>query len=231
MLLFLAGCGAKRNQLFGRHTVSYVASDFHRNYPYAIQPYDRLSIRIYGYPELSTDQISDRSGVEVATNGTVLLPLIGRIKVAGYSREVLEERLYRLYGDYLEKKPAIKVEILNQRLYVLGEVKNPGPVDLGKVRLLTPVEAIAHRGGLTDFAKRDRVMVIRGNRKQYKVALLDLTDMASYGKNSFALQPEDIIYVAHNRSKDFNLPLNGLGPSFSLISAIFNTVAMYKMVQ
>ncbi len=231
LLLFSGGCGSKQHQLFGKHTQSYISKDFYQTYPYQIQPFDRLSVRVYGYPELGTDNLYDKTGVQVASNGTVLLPLIGRLKVAGYSKEVLEEKLYHLYGEYLEKKPAVKVEILNQKVYVLGEVRNPGAIDMATVRALTPVKAISQRGGLSDFAKRDQVLVIRGNREHYKVAVLDLTDMAKFGENSLMLMPEDIVYVAHNKSKDFNLPLNGLQPSFSLISAIFNTVAMYKMVQ
>jgi polysaccharide export outer membrane protein len=226
----MSGCVSKTHQLFGKHTKSYISEDFNITYPYQIRPFDRLSILVYGYPQLSTVSAEDQRGVQVASNGTVLLPLLGRLKVAGYSKEVLEDKLYRLYGEYLEKRPAVKVEIFNQKVYVLGEVKNPGPIDLMTVQALTPIKAISERGGLSNFAKRDKVLVIRGTPKRYKVALLDLTDTAAFGKNNFILQPGDILYVAHNKSKDFSLPLNGLEPSFSLINAIFNSVAMYKMV-
>lgn len=230
-LLVLSACSGKQHQLFGKHADTYISKDFYQTLPYQIQPFDRISVLVYGYPELSTAQAFDKEGVQVASNGTVLLPLLGRIKVAGYSKEVLEERLYRLYGEYLEKKPVVKVEILNLKTYVLGEVRNPGPIDMMHVKALTPAKAIAQRGGMSDFAKRERVLVIRGTKEHYKVAVLDLTDMSKFKENNFILQPEDIIYVAHNRSKDFNLPLNGLQPTFSLISAIFNTVAMYKLAQ
>lgn len=230
-LLSMTGCMQKRHQLFTQHAKPYVVDHFDRTYPYRIRPYDRLMIRVFEYPELSTHTEEDKEGVQVASNGTVLLPLLGRVKVAGYSTEVLEERLHRLYSEYLEKRPAVKVEVLNQRVYVLGEVKNPGSVDMRSFGRLTPLQAISERGGLNDFAKRDRVLVIRGTRQNYKVAMLDLTDMSQMDKNNMQLAPEDIVYVAHNSSKDLNLPLNGLEPTFSLISAIFNTVALYQLVK
>jgi len=169
------------------------------------------------------------NGIEVTSRGTVMLPLVGRIRVAGLTKEMLENRLYRLYGEYLENSPAVKVEVLNKKVYVLGEVKNPGALAYDRQSFLTPLKAIAQRGGLTDTAKRGEVLIVRGDRKKYDVAVLDLTDMRSLAQNNIVLQPEDIVYVAHNGIKDLNLPLNGMDPSLSLINTIFNSIAIYSV--
>ncbi len=208
-----------------------MSENFYKSREYRIKPHDRISVFVYQYPELGTfrEGLQRDNGVEVTSRGTVLLPLVGRIRVAGLTKEALEERLYKLYSRYLENSPAVRVEVLNKRVYVMGEVKNPGALEFDRQSFLTPVKAIAQRGGLTDTAKRTQVLIVRGNRKKYDIAVLDLTDMESMAQNNIILQPEDIVYVAHSSVKDMNLPLNGMDPSLSLINTIFNSVAIYSV--
>jgi len=228
----IGGCASKKHQLFSKHRAPVVTKGFYKIRDYRIKPHDRISVMVYQYPELGTTTQSGTqrdNGIEVTSRGTVMLPLLGRIRVAGLTKEVLEDRLYRLYGEYLENSPAVKVEVLNKKVYVLGEVKNPGALAYDRQSFLTPLKAIAQRGGLTDAAKRGEVLIVRGDRKKYDIAVLDLTDMRSLSQNNIVLQPEDIVYVAHNNIKDLNLPLNGMDPSLSLINTIFNSIAIYSV--
>ncbi len=232
LLVFgIGGCSSDRHQLFSKHRTTIVTKGFYKQRDYIIKSHDRISIRIYQYPELGTDRGGTQrdNGIEVTSRGTILLPLLGRIKVAGMTKEMLEDKLYRLYGRYLENTPAVKVEVLNKKVYVLGEVKTPGALEYDRQSFLTPLKAIAQRGGLTDTAKRTQVLIVRGNRKNYDVAVLDLTDMQSLVQHNIVLQPEDIVYVSHNSVKDVSLPLNGMDPSLSLINTIFNSVAIYSV--
>ncbi len=231
LLLLLTGCSSKTHQLFSKHHPAYVTEGFFQKRDYVIKPHDRISIFVYQYPELGTYRpgISNDNGIEVTSGGTVLLPLVGRIKVAGMTKEQLEDRLFRLYSRYLENSPAVRVEVLNQKVYVMGEVANPGALAYDKNAFLTPLKAIAQRGGLTDFADRTKVLIVRGNRHDYDLAVLDLTDMRSIAKYNIILQPEDIIYVAHNNVKDANMPFNGMEPSLSLINTLFNSIAIYSV--
>ncbi len=231
LLFSIGGCSSKKHQLFSKHRTPVVTKGFYQQRDYVIKPHDRISILVYQYPELGTyrDGMQRDNGIEVTSRGTILLPLVGRIKVAGMTKEMLEDKLYRLYGEYLENSPAVKVDVLNKKVYVIGEVKNPGALEYDRQSFLTPLKAIAQRGGLTDTAKRSQVLIVRGNRKKYDVAVLDLTDMQSLAHYNIVLQPEDIVYVAHNSIKDINLPLNGMAPSLSLINTIFNSVAIYSV--
>jgi len=234
LLLFIVGfngCSSKKHQLFSKHRALYVTKNFHSQRDYRIKPHDRISVMVYQNPELGTARGGTQrdNGIEVTSKGTVLLPLVGRIRVAGMTKEMLEDKLFRLYGEYLENAPAVKVEVLNKKVYVLGEVKNPGAIEYDKNAFLTPLKAIAQRGGLADTAKRTQVVVVRGNRKKYDIAVLDLTDMQSLSKYNLTLQPEDIVYVPHNKVKDWNLPLTGMDPSLSLINTIFNSIAIYSV--
>lgn len=227
----VSGCSSKKYQLFNKHRTHYISDGFNQKRDYLIKPHDRISIFVYQYPELGTFRpgVAEDKGIEVTSGGTVLLPLVGRIKVAGLTKEQLEDRLFRLYSKYLENAPAVRVEVLNQKVYVLGEVANPGALEYDKQSFLTPLKAIAQRGGLTDFAKRSQVLIVRGTKEDYKIAILDLTDLDSLRKYNIVLQPEDIVYIAHNSVKDVNLPFNGMEPSLSLINTLFNSIAIYSV--
>ncbi len=228
----MGGCSGKKHQLFQKdETVRNADEFFTTQKRYIIKPHDRLSIIFFEYPELSTknkNQSENDIGIEVASDGTVMMPIIGKVLVAGRTKEEVVDILYKKYSDYLEK-PALRVEILNQKIYVLGEVKNPGVVEMMKFRSLTPLKAIIQRGGLTDAAQRDKVKIVRGTRARYTVLDIDLTNLNSVKDNDINLLPDDIIYVPHNGVKDFNLPLNGADPSLSWINTIFNSLTVYQV--
>jgi polysaccharide export outer membrane protein len=232
LVILFGGCTGKKHELF------YKNSQFEQynnvssvNYKYKIRAHDRLSIIFFEYPELSTKSkdISESDvGIEVHSDGTIVMPLIGRVVVAGMSKEMVVDTLYKRYSSYLEK-PALRVEILNQKVYVLGEVKNPGAIEMLKYRTLTPMKAIIERGGLTDFAQRDVIKVVRGTRDHYQIIHIDLTDMQSIRAHNINLLPDDIVYVAHNNVKDFNLPLSGADASLSWINTLFSTLMLYQV--
>ncbi len=230
--LLLGGCSGKKHQLFQKKETTQKEDNFFVTQKrYIIKPHDRLSIIFFEYPELSTknkDQSESDIGIEVASDGTVMLPIVGKVLVAGRTKEDVVDLLYKKYSDYLEK-PALRVEILNQKVYVLGEVKNPGIVEMMKFRSLTPLKAIVQRGGLTDFAQRNRVKIVRGTRAHYTVLDIDLTNLNNIKDNNINLLPDDIIYVPHNGVKDFNLPLSGADPSLNWINTIFNSLTMYQV--
>lgn len=78
--------------------------------------------------------------------------------------------------------------------YVLGAVENPG------VQGLTPdasvVSAISRRGGLSDRAWPDRVLVVRGSFDKPETFIVNVKDILAAKEKDFKLQPKDIVYVA-----------------------------------
>jgi len=78
--------------------------------------------------------------------------------------------------------------------YVLGAVVNPG------VQGLTPdasvVSAISRRGGLTDRAWTDRVLVVRGSFTKPETFVVNLKNVLAAKEGDFKLQPKDIVFVS-----------------------------------
>jgi len=83
---------------------------------------------------------------------------------------------------------------VNNDYYVLGAVVNPG------VQGLTPdatvVAAISRRGGLTDRAWTDRVLVVRGSLSNPQTFVIPLKDILAAKSTDFKLQPKDIVYIS-----------------------------------
>lgn len=233
--LFLLSCSGHQNQLFDKDVAIKTPANppmLYSKRVYKIARGDRLSIRFYNYPELSTTSKENQHedvGVEVGSDGCIVLPLVKRLRVVGMTKGQLQSYLYRKYSPYLQD-PTLKVEILNKRIYVLGEVKNPGSLDCIRYQGITPLKAIIQRGGLSKYANPHAIKVLRGDRRNYKLMSIDLTNMASVRARNIVLQPDDIVYVPHNKAKDFNMPINGVSPTLSIINTIFNSVMTYKAV-
>ncbi len=197
--------------------------------PITIKPHDRLSLLFFEYPELSTrSKESPDNGIEVMDDGTVLLPIIGKIQVAGLTIKSLRDKLYSRYSAYLEN-PALSIDILNRKIYVIGEVKQPGPLPYDKTRTFTPLKAISEAGGLTDSAARDGVYILRGTPKAYALVRMNLQDLHSVAQTNIVLMPDDIVYVAPNNMKRTTMPLNGIDPALGLVNTIFNAITIYKV--
>ncbi len=115
----------------------------------ALLPGDVVRVRVWREPDLSGDFAVDE-------NGTVVLPRLGRISVAGERPAALRDRIVRGLSVYLNHS-SVEV-ILLRRVQILGAVRNPGlyPVDA----TMTLGDAIALAGGTTPQGHPDRVVLV-----------------------------------------------------------------------
>ncbi|NPA52744.1 MAG: polysaccharide export protein [Aquificae bacterium] len=196
---------------------------------YKIVPGDRISIVVFRHPELSTrkfDAFQRDLGLLVSPQGTVTLPLIGEVKIQGLTRveaaDLIEEKL----SKYL-KNPHVYIEILNQRVYVLGEVNKPGAVQFFDERI-SLVEALSRAGDFNIYAKRDRVMVIRGDLANPTIITVDFTDKDELQYARMILQPHDIVYVPPTNLRKSNVVVEQIAPPFRLLSNILQPFVQIK---
>lgn len=80
----------------------------------------------------------------------------------------------------------------SQQIYILGEVKNPGPYIIE--RDMSVLEALRMAGGFTDFANRNKVKVIREGKGKKKAILINLAKVQKGDKSQdITLQPGDVL--------------------------------------
>lgn len=220
-LLIISSCSYKQNQLLFQEK-SAIDSARQKNAvtlaTYKIEPQDILQVRnlqninyITGdagggsssSPAAATAG-SNASGYgsgptyQVEEDGTVALPVIGRVQVVGLTRMEATKMIEDLYRKTLLRDPIIEVKIVNLKVTLLGEVKSQGNYPLVKDKT-TLVEMIGAAGGLTEKANESNVQIIRGDQDHPQVTVINLRNLDAVNDPSTILRNGDIIYVAKNR--------------------------------
>lgn len=121
---------------------------------YTIGAGDILSISVWKNADLTRV-------IQVLPDGMISFPLIGEIKVAGTTVAQLKKSLQNKLTPFVPD-PEISVEVqrVNSMIvYVIGRINRPGHFEL--VGNMNVLQALAMAGGLTPFAKRDEIKVLR----------------------------------------------------------------------
>jgi len=179
-----------------------------------------------GGQRIYTQRVGDE-GILIGAKGTVNLPLIGNIKIAGLTEQQAAEKLIKEYKKYL-RNPYVAVKILNQKLFVLGEVHKPGVV-LVTNGTMSLFEALAASGDITDYANRKNIHILRGDMRHPEVRKIDLTDFESITMASLILQPNDVVYVEPREDRASMVGYNEELPWVRVLSGLlapFSTAAV-----
>lgn len=150
----------------------------------------------------------------VDSAGNINFPVLGKVHVAGLTREQVTDRIAgELMSRDLVKDPIVTVEYANTGVSLLGEVSAPGRYEFNKDHM-TIIDAIAMAGDLTINGERENILVMRnlgdGRREAYRVNMLNAQELAS--SPVFYLQQDDVIYVEPNNKKKRETTPNGNTP-------------------
>ncbi len=162
---------------------------------YKIEPGDTLSIKVLGQDALS-------GKVKVRDDGKISMTFLNDVTAAGYAPAALAQQLQTRLKDYINV-PTVSIAVDEMRalqVSVVGEVGRPGNYVLEHEAGL--LQALASAGGLTDFAHRDRLFVLRGNAgaaDKPETTRLRFTWQqlvrAEGRAATFRLQPGDVVVV------------------------------------
>jgi polysaccharide export outer membrane protein len=158
---------------------------------YQISPGDVLRIAVWREPELTTE-------VSVRLDGRITVPLLGDVVATGKSPNQLASEIQRSLSRFLEVPPQVTITIsqaISARFFVLGEVLNSGAYPLQS--RTTVLQAIALAGGFREFAKRERIVVVReknGRRSALRMNYNEIEGVGDLDQN-FVLEAGDTILV------------------------------------
>lgn len=160
---------------------------------YLLNPSDLLRVEVFQEPDLIRE-------VRVAQDGSIVLPLIGKIYVGGKSIFDAEGLITELYNrDYLVN-PQINVTITEyalRRVNVIGQVNKPGIVIFPPEEEMVLLEAISLAGGFNRLADKGKVTLTRTlpNGKS-ETFLIDTRKLISGDQSStWNLQKDDVIFI------------------------------------
>jgi polysaccharide export outer membrane protein len=160
---------------------------------YVLSPSDTIEMTVFREPDLTT-----RS--RIGSDGAVQLPLIGDVRIAGLTVRVAREAIRKRYdADYLVD-PQVYLNIVEyapRNFTILGQVVKPGTYDFPGGRPLSLLEAVGMAGGFTRSADRGRITAKRAASAGEATLKINAKKLAD-GKDSFQLQPGDIITVGES---------------------------------
>ena len=172
---------------------------------YILHPGDMLSINVFGYPELSFPNPGHMEGLTIRPDGKLTYPFLGEITANGMTVKDFAKLLSDQLGE-INVNPVLSVNIMRfgtERIYVLGEVNQPGAYELDKSRNL--LDAIGAARGWTKDAAKTKVFIIRkdqNGKPPLKVNLMALLKEGDTSKN-YPLQQGDVVYLTENHRIDF----------------------------
>jgi len=168
--------------------------------PYIIQVADHLAIKFYQNPDLNEELL-------VRPDGKISLQLIGDVQAAGVEPAVLASTIEDAYRSELATPHvSVMVRELGARVYVGGEVAQPGVIQL--TANLTLVEAVQQAGGFLPTAHLSQVVLIRRDRGGRPVGYaLDVRPVigGTDPSEDVPLEPFDVAFVPRSKIADVNL--------------------------
>ncbi len=157
---------------------------------YAVQPGDVLEISVW--KEEGLQQL-----VLITPDGRLSFPLVGNIEAQGHTVQDLSRLITEKIVEYIPD-PVVTVSLkqnLGNRIYVIGKVNNPGEFQIS--RYVDVMQALSMAGGMTAFANRDDIKILRRNGRIQRSISFDY-DEVEEGKNleqNIVLEAGDVVVV------------------------------------
>jgi polysaccharide export outer membrane protein len=157
---------------------------------YLIGPEDVLDIAVWkNCPDLCRT-------VPVRPDGKVSLPLVNDVQASGLTPMDLRKVLTDHLSEYIPS-PEVSVivrEVHNSKVAIVGSVKMPGDYEIKSQA--TVLELIARAQGLTEFANRDKIVVLRQNGSKTDRIQFNYRKVAEgHDQDNFFVRAGDVIVV------------------------------------
>jgi len=233
-LLLFTNCASRKLFVYFQDNID---KKINTEYPLKLKEGDILNIKVFGCDEESikifnipttNNQNVNRNyfsggtpsnGYLINKIGEIDFPLIGKIKLTELSVEEASDLIKLKLNTYL-KDPKVSIQIQNFKITILGDVKNPGTIEVPNEKI-TLIEAIGIAGDLNITAKRKNILLLRdenGTKKQYRI---DLTNNNFINSPVYYLTQNDVIYIEANQAKINSSNVSG---SSSILVAIASLV-------
>ncbi|MDE5845613.1 MAG: polysaccharide biosynthesis/export family protein [Muribaculaceae bacterium] len=225
IIILMSACSTSRSSLTYFEDIDSRVAEFQTDTAnLVIAPHDELMISVTSFvPEataqynlpptnLSTSenpQISTTYAMStyiVNTHGYIDIPSVGPIKVEGMTTNQLTDSLVAIISKEVVE-PNVRVQLVNFSVNVIGEVRNPGRFKVNNQRI-SILDAIAMAGDLTEYGKRDDIILIRESEGKRTVHKLNLNSADILDSPYFYLRQNDVVYIEPNKIRKDNSKYN-----------------------
>lgn len=202
---------------------------------YKIQKNDMLQIRllttndeaaqIFGFSTGSNSSSSSSYSYRVYDDGTIDIPFIKGIPVAGLTireaSKVIESSIQEYVPDAM-----VKMCLANDKFYIIAE-GNKKACDLYKEKL-NIFQALAVTGNISTNADRKRVKILRPDMDgKTRIMEFDMRSKSIIGSEYYYIQPNDVIYIASIkgnffRTESYSESIGSISSSIGFLVTVFN---------
>lgn len=159
---------------------------------YRIGAGDILEINVWNEPQASVPAVA------VRPDGKVSLPLIKEIEVLGQTPMELQKALTARFEKLIRGADVTVVvkEIHSKKVYLVGALGKAGPIPLVSDHM-TVLQALAEAGGLSQYARRGKIYVLRTeNGKQVRLPFdYNAVIKGEHMEQNIILLPDDTVVV------------------------------------
>jgi polysaccharide export outer membrane protein len=155
---------------------------------------DVVQLNVFREPDLTTQ-------ATIARDGTVQLPLIREVTMAGLSIRDAREMLRQLYDKKFLVDPQVFLTVVKyaqRKFTIMGQVARPGSYELQGGERMDLLEAIGLAGGFTRIANRGRVIIQRREADGVTAIKANAKRMADGKETPIEVQPGDVITVSES---------------------------------
>lgn len=187
----------EKSQTGGGRTIEVNDGNVPRVNGFPIGIGDELRITVWKNDDLTRE-------LRVSPGGVIFYPLVGEIQVVGVGTEDLRRTITERLREYLAD-PQVNVDIVkfrSRKVYVLGEVQNPGMVVIEDSATL--LDAVMSAGGFTVDADLENVLLVQRVAGEVRLGMVDMRAGFEGRSNAFTtlLKGGDVVYVLPTRIAD-----------------------------
>ena len=141
---------------------------------YVLGTEDAIVVNVWREPALT-------GGLLIRSDGRISLPLVGDLPAAGLTPMALATEI----SEHLKKfmnDPTVTVTVTasnSRRIFFIGEVSHPGPLPL--THEMTMLQAISAAGGLTPYANKKKIYILRGEKGKETKTFFDYNKAVKKG--------------------------------------------------
>lgn len=237
LLFFLASCASKKDVYYFQDIENSVPQNGFKFLN--IQPGDILDIQIKALNPESVlifqrqnsiqDNQTEKSriidGYLVGENGSINLPIVGFVDTSKKTTYSLAMEIQEALSPYI-KNPSVNIRLLNFRISVLGEVKNPGTFTVLEERISLP-QALGLASDLTINADRNHILLIRNKDGQKINHVIDITKSEFLESDFYFLKQNDIIYVRPNIAR---VKSSGIVGNVTTVSSVVSLLLSVMLI-
>ena len=186
---------------------------------YKIKAFDLISVRNLQDPTLIGSRVGEAGlsiyNYRVTKEGIIILPVIGNVKISGLNRIEAQNKIQELYASSLFKDPIIELRINSLKVTLLGAFNTQGNLILENEDF-DLIDIIGQAGGVTDNTNIRNIRIIRGDRSNPELIVVNLADINTLSSPKLKLQDGDIIIAEQTKFSEF---LRG-AQNFNTLSSI-----------